>query len=83
MDKNIDASTASFLAALLKFLELHHPCLETKLQELRQSVTEEDLVYALRIVKALRHGQVPDDDELYHEAFSYLKPKVTRSSYPS
>ena len=82
MDEKSDASIACFFASFLKFLELHHPNLEKDLQDLRQSVTEEDLVRALRVVKALRHDQVPDDDLLFEEAFAYLHPKVTRGPSP-
>ena len=80
MDEKSDAYIASFFASFLKILEPHLPTLETKIQENVGSLTEEDLVYALRIVKALRHGEVPDDDMLSEEAFAYLHPKVNRSS---
>ena len=80
MDENSDASIACFFAAFLKTLEPHLPTLEKQIQENVGSVSEEDLIYALRIVKALRHGQVPDDDMLWLEASDYLHPKVTRSS---
>ena len=68
----LDVAIAELLAALLKTLSEADPTFRERFEKHRQQMTLDDLLDALKIVKGIRHDDLPSDRQLREEIDLFL-----------
>lgn len=68
----IDVAIAEFLAAFLKAIHDTDPAFRSRVEAYQSQLTVEEILEALKIVKKIRHDDLPSDSQLRGQIEDFL-----------
>ena len=68
----IDVAIAEFLAAFLKAIDDNDPAFRSRVEAYQSQLTVDEILEALKIVKKIRHDDLPSDRQLRESVNLFL-----------